>query len=62
MRRAERFALIQSQLLLWSLVAVVAYLLGTNIGVALAALLVTPVVVLSASVIWRVAGRQRRSR
>ena len=59
MGRGERFALFQSQLLMWSLVAVVAYSLAKNLSVVLAVALVAPLLVLSVWMIWRIVRAQR---
>jgi Flp pilus assembly protein TadB len=60
MGRAERYALVQSQLLLWILVLVLAYLLATNVSVVLAALFVAPIIALFTWMTWRVIRQQRR--
>jgi hypothetical protein len=61
MGRAEKFALVQSQLVMWALVAVVAYLLATNVSVVLAAALVAPLVIVYAWIVWRIDHPRRSS-
>ncbi len=61
MGRAEKFALVQSQLLMWSLVAVIAYLLATNGSVVPAVALVAPLLVLYVWMIWRITRAHRSS-
>jgi uncharacterized membrane protein len=61
MGRAEKFSMLQSQLLMWSLVAVVAYLFATNVSVVLAVALVAPLLVLYGWIVWRIIRGHRSS-
>lgn len=61
MGRAERLAMFQSQFLMWSLVAVVAYLFATNVSFLLAVALVAPLLVLYGWMAWRIIREHRSS-
>ena len=61
MGRAERYALIQSQVLMWALVGVVTYFVARKVSLVLALVYLVPLVALSILVVLRIrrdAGRR----